>query len=117
VPDWPGQLGFLKYLCDAIAAKVTGVPEPQVREPGVASDTNLLGLLKHLTAVERFSFLGEQPGSWPRTFKPTAKDTTGSVLDGYRRAVAESNAVTEACTDLTGPARTVARRCAGSGPT
>jgi hypothetical protein len=41
--------GFLNYLRDAIAAKVADVPESQVREPGVASGTNLLGLIRHLT--------------------------------------------------------------------
>lgn len=39
-------LGFLNYLRDAITAKATGVPEPQVRTPGVPSDTSLLGLIK-----------------------------------------------------------------------
>jgi hypothetical protein len=33
-------LGFLDYLREAVAAKVTGVPEPQVRTPGVPSGTN-----------------------------------------------------------------------------
>jgi hypothetical protein len=40
----PGErdvlLGFLDYLREAVAAKVTGVPEPQVRTPGVPSGTN-----------------------------------------------------------------------------
>ena len=93
--------GFLNYLRDAIAAKVTGVPEPQVREPGVASGTNLLGLIKHLTAVERYYFLGEQVRSWPGTFKPTAKDTIEGVLAGYRQAVADANAVIDGYDDLT----------------
>jgi hypothetical protein len=84
------------------------VPEPAVRTPGVASGTNLLGLIKHLTAVERFYFLGAKVGSWPRTFTPTSRDTVGSVLAGYREAVAEANAVIAACDDLTQPV--------GSGP-
>jgi hypothetical protein len=96
-------LGFLDYLREAIAAKVDGVPEPQVREPGVPSGTNLLGLVKHLTHVERFYFQGIQTRSWPATFQPTAKDTVDSVLAGYREAVAESNRVIAACDDLTHP--------------
>jgi len=54
-------LAFLDYLRDSVAGKVAGVPEPQVREPGVPSGTNLIGLVTHLTAVERFCFLGETP--------------------------------------------------------
>jgi hypothetical protein len=96
-------LGFLDYLREAIAAKVDGVPEPQVREPGVPSGTNLLGLVKHLTHVERFYFQGIQARSWPATFQPTAEDTLDSVLAGYREAVAESNRVIAACDDLTDP--------------
>ena len=96
--------GFLNYLRDAIAAKATGVPEPQVRTPGVPSGTNLLGLVKHLTAVERYYFLGETVRSWPATFTPNSTDTVDAVLAGYRQAVDEANAVIDACDDLTRPA-------------
>ena len=108
-------LGFLNYLRDSIAAKATGVPEPQVRTPGVASGTNLLGLIKHLTAVERFCFLGEDSRSWPHTFKPNAKDTIESVLSGYRETITEADKVIEACTDLSHPAPKPSRP--GSAPT
>lgn len=97
-------LGFLNYLRDAIAAKVTGVPEPQVREPGVPSGTNLLGLIKHLTAVERHYFLGEQTRSWPSTFTPTEDDTVDGVLAAYRQAVADANAMIDKHDDLTAKA-------------
>src|SRR4051812_25999678 len=89
--------GFLNYLRDAIAAKATGVPEPQVRTPGVPSGTNLLGLVKHLTYVERYYFLGENVRSWPDTFTPTGTETADAVLAGYRQAVDEANAVIDAC--------------------
>jgi hypothetical protein len=107
-------LGFLDYLREAIAAKVTGVPEPQVRAPGVPSGTSLLGLIKHLTHVERFSFLGEDSPNWPRTFKLTGSDTVEGVLAAYRAAVAEANTVIEACDDLTQPVPRPARP--GSAP-
>ena len=68
-------LGFLDYLRDAIAAKVDGVPEPQVRAPGVPSGTNLLGLVKHLTYVERYYFLGAEVRDWAATFTPTGDGT------------------------------------------
>jgi hypothetical protein len=108
-------LGFLDYLRDAIAGKLEGAPEPQVREPGVPSGTNLLGLVKHITAVERFGFLGEDAKSWPKTFRPTAKDTVDSVLADYRAAVERANERVLACTDLSQPAAASPAR--GSSPT
>ena len=35
--------GFLDYLREALAHKLDGAPEPQVREPRVPSGTRLLG--------------------------------------------------------------------------
>jgi hypothetical protein len=98
-------VGFLNYLRDAVAAKATGVPEPQVRTGGVPSGTNLLGLVKHLTCVERYYFLGERPGDWRRSMRPSPGETIDGVLAGYREAVARANEVIDACPDLTLPAR------------
>jgi hypothetical protein len=97
-------LGFLNYLRDAIAAKVSGVPEPQVRTPGVPSGTNLLGLVKHLTFVERYYFLGAEVRDWSATFTPDGEDTVEGVLAGYRQAVAEANVVIGSYADLARPA-------------
>ncbi|MFF2845010.1 DinB family protein [Streptomyces sp. NPDC058001] len=106
--------GFLDYLRNAIADKVTGVSEPQVRTGGVPSGTNLLGLLKHLAFVERFYFLGEEPGDWRTTMRPTATDTVDGVLADYRTTVDRANQVIDACPDLTLPAPRAPRR--GSAP-
>ena len=108
-------LGFLDYLRDGIAGKLEGAPEPQVREPGVPSGTNLLGLVKHVTAVERFVFLGEDVKSWPNTLRPRAKDTVDSVLADYRAAVDQANERILACDDLSQPAAASPGR--GSSPT
>lgn len=97
--------GFLDYLRDAVAAKAEGVPEPQVRTPGVPSGTSLLGLVRHLTAVERSTFLGQAPPGWPGTFRPRPDETAASILAGYRTACEEANAVIDACADLTRPVR------------
>jgi hypothetical protein len=64
-------LGFLEHLRKAVAAKATGVPEPQVRAAGVPSGTSLLGLVKHLTHVEGFYFLGQRVDDWGATMRPT----------------------------------------------
>ncbi len=62
--------GFLDHLRTAVAAKAQDVPEPQVRTPGVPSGTSLLGLVRHLAHVERFTFLGDRVTDWPATFWP-----------------------------------------------
>lgn len=97
-------LGFLDYLRESVAGTLDGAPEPQVREARVSSGTNLLGLVRHLTAVERFVFLGQDAKSWPGTFKPAADETVESVLAAYRDANALANERILACDDLGGPA-------------
>jgi hypothetical protein len=76
----------------------------------VPSGTSLLGLVKHLTHVERFYFLGERFDDSGATMRPTAEETVDSVLAGYRDAVERANRVIEACPDLTLPAPRPARR-------
>jgi len=96
--------GFLDYLRQCVVEKVRGVPEPAVREPGVASGTNLLGLLKHLTHVERFLFLGEQAADWPATFHAAPEETVDDLIAAYQQAVREVNRVIADCGDLASPA-------------
>lgn len=95
--------GFLDYLRASIAAKVDGAPEPHVREAGVPSGTSLLGLLHHLTAVERATWLGERVTRWPATFRPPRAATVDDVVARYRQAVAEADALLDTCTDLGAP--------------
>jgi hypothetical protein len=94
-------LGFLDYLRGSIAAKVADVPEPQVRTAGVSSGTSLLGLVKHLTLVERFFFLGEPFPSMRRSMQPTRAETVDGLLAAYRRAAEEATEVVETWADLT----------------
>ncbi|WP_425298174.1 DinB family protein [Nocardia brasiliensis] len=94
---------FLDYLRDSIAAKVDGAPEPQVRTAAVASGTNLLGLLTHLTAVERSMFLGDNVTDWQATFHADPADTVADVVARYREAVALANEILDGCADLTAP--------------
>ncbi|MGV0745865.1 DinB family protein [Mycolicibacterium sp. XJ870] len=96
-------VGFLDYLRASVISKVQGTPEPQVREPGVPSGTNLLGLLNHLIAVEKFTFLGEDVTDWPTTFHASAASTVLSLTTEYRRATAQANDAIAACADLEAP--------------
>jgi hypothetical protein len=103
-------LGFLDYLREAIAAKVRDAPEPQVRTAGVPSGTSVLGLVKHLTFVERFYFLGEDVRDWAATMRPGPQETVADVLAAYRAAIEQANAVIAECADLTQQAPRPARR-------
>jgi hypothetical protein len=95
--------GFLDYLRTSIAAKVEGAPEPQVRTAGVPSGTNLLGLLNHLTFVERATFLGDNVTDWQATFQAAPTDRVADVVDRYRKTVERANEVLDGCTDLGAP--------------
>ncbi|MFI6041556.1 DinB family protein [Nocardia sp. NPDC051321] len=95
--------GFLDYLRTSIAAKVDGAPEPQVRTAAVPSGTNLLGLLEHLTFVERATFLGEKVTDWQATFHAAPEDSVADVVARYREAVERANKVLDGCTDLGTP--------------
>jgi hypothetical protein len=103
-------LGFLDHLRAAIARKAEGVADPQVRTAGVPSGTSLLGLIKHLTFVERFYFLGEDVVDWDKTMRPTPDETAEGVLADYREAIRRANEVIETYQDLTRPAPQLPRR-------
>ncbi|RDI43336.1 DinB family protein [Nocardia mexicana] len=92
--------GFLGYLRASIAAKVDGAPEPQVRTAAVPSGTNLLGLLTHLTFVERAMFLGDNVTDWAETFRAAPEDSVSEVVARYREAVQRADEVLDGCTDL-----------------
>jgi uncharacterized damage-inducible protein DinB len=96
-------VGFLDYLRTSITAKAEGLPEEEVRAPGVPSGTNLLGLIKHLTAVERHWLLGQPVRSWPATFRAGAHESAAAVLAAYRETGAEANAAIATWNDLDAP--------------
>ena len=95
---------FLDYLRRGMLSNLEGAPEPQVRTAGVPSGTSVLGLVKHLSYVERFLFLGEDVSDWSATFRPTSDDTIDSVSAAYAKAVSEANEIIDACEDLGEPA-------------
>ncbi|MFE2943980.1 DinB family protein [Streptomyces sp. NPDC059255] len=95
--------GFLDYLRASIATKVDGAPEPQVRTAAVPSGTNLLGLLNHLTFVERSTFLGDDVTDWQATFHAAPGDGVAEVVARYRAAVERANDVLDGCPDPGAP--------------
>lgn len=95
--------GFLDYLRTSVAAKVDGAPEPQARTAAVHSGTNLLGLLNHLTYVERSLFLGDDVTDWQATFQAAPTDSVADVVARYRDTVERANDVLDGCADLSAP--------------
>jgi hypothetical protein len=95
--------GFLDYLRASVAAKVDGAPEPQARTAAVPSGTNLLGLLNHLTSVERSIFLGDDVTDWQATFQAAPADSVADVVARYHETVERANDVLDRCTDLGAP--------------
>jgi len=95
--------GFLDYLRTSIASKVEDAPDPEARAPAVPSGTNLLGLLNHLTYVERSLFLGEEVRNWQATFRAPKTASVADVVAAYRDAVERANEALDHCTDLAAP--------------
>jgi hypothetical protein len=100
-------LGFLDYLRASVIAKTDGVTEPQLRTPGVASGTNLLGLVKHLTNVERHWLLGQPVADWKATFHAGPDESADDIVLAYKETAARVNDLVAASTDLAeaGPPR------------
>lgn len=90
---------------DAVLWKLEGLDDEQLRRPMTPSGTNLLGLVKHLAAVEYEWFCRTfQRPTEPLPFDPEDPDadlrvrpdeTTAGILDFYRRARQAADQVIE----------------------
>lgn len=100
-------LTFLDYLREAVIAKAAGLSDEQARTPGVGSGTSVLGLIKHLTAVEanwfEWSYAGAGVPLQDDEAPLAADETTDQLISAYRQAVRRSNEVVLACSDLGAP--------------
>lgn len=101
-------LAFLRYLREAVIAKLDALPDHDVRTPGVPSGTSLLGLVKHLTGVELNWFAwsyagqgGDQP--WNDDLTPAGDDTAATLVNAYREAATRSDRIVELASDLDRP--------------
>lgn len=101
-------LAFLNYVRDALTAKAQGLTEQQGRTPGVPSGTSVLGLVKHLTAAERYWFVWAYEGADVAPpdlgMELAEEDGAAELLAAYRDAVERSNEIVERCADLSRPA-------------
>ncbi|GHH86750.1 hypothetical protein GCM10018793_59880 [Streptomyces sulfonofaciens] len=100
---------------EAVLRKVEGLNDEQLRRPMTPSGTNLLGLVKHLAAVE-YAWFCETfgRGTEPLPFDPddenadlrvTAQERTADILAFYERArAAADRTIAELDLDTTGTA-------------
>ncbi|WP_034261483.1 DinB family protein [Actinospica robiniae] len=97
-------LSFLNYLRGTIAAKAESATEPGARTAGVPSGTNLLGLIKHLTAAELNwfvrGFAGVDVAPADLGMDVAADESAADILAAYRAATARANEVIEAAPSL-----------------
>ena len=90
-------LAFLAFARSCVVKKLDGLSEEQQRHVMVPSGTSLLGLVQHLTDAERFWFAhhvgGADVGDLDFSMQVAADRSPSSVLDAYRAACAQSDAV------------------------
>lgn len=102
---------YLRLIRAAVIWKLDGLSEYDVRRPMTPTGTNLLGVVKHLAAVElgyfgdsfgRPFFQGQPPSWYTHTGEPnadmwaTADESREEITGLYRRAWAHADATIEA---------------------
>jgi hypothetical protein len=100
---------YLEIGRDVLLWKLEGLSEYDIRRPMVPTGTNLLGLIKHLAAVEvgyfgdTFGRPFDEPPPWfeddsePNVdMWATADESRGQIMDLYQRACAHSDATINA---------------------
>ena len=107
---------YLQFARDALLWKLEGLSEYDIRRPLTPTGTNLLGLVKHVTSVER-GYFGDtfgRPSGEPLPWlgddaEPnadmwaTADESREQIVGRYRRAWAHSDATIDALAlDATG---------------
>jgi len=93
-------LAFLAYLRQTIVRKIEDVSEDDARRALVPSGTSLAGLIKHLTAAERYwfrhVFAGEPGMTWDRRSWEVGEGVTvDQLIDDYRESWKESDRLVE----------------------
>jgi uncharacterized damage-inducible protein DinB len=91
------SLAFLRFARNCLLKKLEGLDDQQVRRELVPTGTNLLGLVQHSTVGERYWFGhhllgGYQDTDWDFTMTVPSGVSAARVLEGYRRAIEESDA-------------------------
>jgi len=108
-------LAFLNFNRESVLKKTEGLDDDQLRRVLVGTGTNLLGLVQHLAQAERnwFGYYltgAERVRSHGSGMRVPRERSAEEVLDDYRAAIAESDAVIRAIGD---PQAHLARLVAG----
>jgi hypothetical protein len=104
-------LEFLDWYRLTIEVKCAGIDDRQARHTVAPSDMSLLGIVRHLTEVERNWFrakmAGEDAPYWfdyaddeDADWHPDDDETLAAALDRYRRECARSREITDAIGSL-----------------
>lgn len=102
---------WLDYQRATLLWKLEGLDDEQLRRPMVPSGLSLLGLVKHLTAVEHGWFVVNFANTGERhlfeseddpdlDFHVQEDETTEAIVNGYLRACERSRDVVSAATSL-----------------
>ena len=98
---------LLQFQRDSLVRKVDGVSETDARQSAVASGTNLLWLMKHMSRAERIWVMGRfsaMEGTVPEdAVRPG--DTLAAAIDDYRQTWREVDEVVLQATGLDERAR------------
>ncbi len=107
-PDFGGPeldmlLGYLAYERDTLLWKLDGLDDEQLRRPHQPSGLTLLGIIKHLTDVERSWVRGIvggedirhywDPADPQRYWRIEPDDTTAAIIAGYRAEGDQADAI------------------------
>ncbi len=107
-PDFGGPeldmlIGYLAYERDTLLWKLDGLDDEQLRRPHQPSGLTLLGIVKHLTDVERSWVRGivggeairhySDPDDPQRYWRIEPDDTTAAIITGYRAEGDQSDAI------------------------
>jgi len=97
-------LAFLNFNRESVLKKTEGLDDEQLRRVLVGTGTNLLGLVRHLAAAERYWFglhlTGvKHPEAYKFGMRVPKRTAAEEVIGDYRSAIAESNAAIIAAGD------------------
>src|SRR5262249_14390906 len=89
-------LAFLSFARHCVLKKASGLSEEQLRRVLVDSGTSILGIVQHLTEVERYWFGHHLAGAdWDAEqehgMTVPARRAAADVLAGYRAAIEDSD--------------------------
>jgi uncharacterized damage-inducible protein DinB len=102
-------LRWLGFLRGAVLRKALGVDEAQARWRPAGRLLTLIGIVNHLTGVERRwidgAMLGHPAGKPPDEYEPGPGLTIGAAVSAYRERAAVTDAAVRALGDLTTPTR------------